>query len=170
LGLGLPEGIAVTYSGEILLSDMEEDHLVKLDGFFEYERSFGGFGETQAGLRDPKGLFVSQNGTVYVADSQNDRIVLFDSFGNTLKIMGEGILENPSGVAVSRKGFVYAANTGKNSVVVFDPEGELVTEYRSQVPGMSEMSQPTDLRLEKENHLLVVDSGNNRILVFELIR
>lgn len=170
LSLGLPEGIGLTSAGEIFVSDIQEDRLVKLNGFFEYERSFGGFGEAEAGLRDPKGLFVTRRGEVYVADSQNDRIVVFDSFGNTLRTMGEGLLQEPSGIAVGPDKSVFVANTGGSSVVVFNARGELVTEYRSQMPGMAKLSRPTDLKQGKENQLLVVDSGNNRVLVFELVK
>ncbi len=169
-GFGLPEGIAITSSGEILVSDMEGDFLIKLNSFFEYERAFGGFESIEGGLRDPVGVFVSQNGNVYAADSQNDRVVVFDPFGNFIKSFGEKILENPRGVAVGQDQLVYVANTGKNSLVIFDPDGNLVLEYGNSVSGMVNLSRPTDLKLGKENKLFVVDSGNNRILVFELFK
>ncbi len=170
LGLGLPQGIGITFSGEILVSDMESDQVFKLNSFFEYERSFGGFGESETGLRDPKGIFVDRDGDVYVADSQNSRIVVFDSFGNTLRSFGEQVLEDPNGVAVGKDGLVYVANSGKNSVVVFDPDGNALAEYGKSIPGMANLSRPTDLKVVGESQLLVVDSGNNRILIFELLR
>ncbi len=169
-GFGLPEGIAITSSGEILVSDIEGDFLIKLNSFFEYERTIGGFGSVEGGLRDPKGIFVSQDGDVYVADSQNDRVVVFDAFGNFLKSFGEKILRNPNGVTVGQDQLIYVANTDRNSVVVFDPDGKLILEYGNSGQGMLNLFRPTDLKLEGESRLLVVDSGNNRILVFELLR
>ena len=169
-GFGLPEGIAVTPSGEILVSDIEGDFLIKLNSFFEYERSFGGYESIGGGLRDPKGVFVSQDGDVYVADSQNDRVVVFDAFGSFLKSFGETILQNPKGVSVGQDQLIYVANTGKNSVVIFDPDGNLISEYGNSGSGIVNLSRPTDLKLGKENELFVVDSGNNRVLIFELLR
>lgn len=169
-GFGLPEGIAITPSGEILVSDIEGDFLIKLNNLFEYERAFGGFESVGGSLRDPKGVFVSQDGDVYVADSQNDRVVVFDPFGNILKSFGEKILRNPNGVTVGQDQLIYVANTGKNSLVVFDPDGDLTLEYGNSGLGMVNLSRPTDLKLGKENKLFVVDSGNNRILVFELLK
>jgi DNA-binding beta-propeller fold protein YncE len=165
---GLPEGIAITSAGEILISDIEGDRLIKLDGFLEYERTFGDLGEI---LRDPFGVFASTDGNVYVADSQNDRVVVFDSFGSLTRSLGEKILESPEGVTVGRDRVVYVANTGKNSLAVFDPDGNLILE-ESGNPGtaVANLFRPTDLKLGKENRLFVVDSGNNRILVFELLR
>jgi DNA-binding beta-propeller fold protein YncE len=170
LGWGLPEGIAVTNSGEIYVSDTQEDCVVKLDGFLQYEGSFGGFGQGGASLRDPEGICVDENGDVYVADSQNDRVVVFDSFGNALRNMGEGVLQQPGGVAVDGDGQVYVANMGGNGLAVFDAQGQLVTEYQASAPGMANLLRPTDLKLDRGGRLWVADSGNNRILVFELIR
>ncbi len=169
-GFGLPEGIAITFSGEILVSDIEGDFLIKLNSFFEYERNFGGFENIGGGLRDPVGVSVSQNGEVYVADSQNDRVAVFDAFGNFIKSFGEKILENPKGVIIGQDQLIYVANTGKNSLVIFDPNGNLISEYGNSGWGMVNLSKPTDLKLGKENRLFVVDSLNNRILVFELLR
>ena len=169
-GFGLPEGIAITSSGEILVSDMEGDFLIQLNSFFEYERTFGGFESVEGGLRDPKGVFVSLDGDIYVADSQNDRVVVFDVFGNFLKSFGEKILRNPNGVTVGQDQLIYVANTGKNGVAIFGPDGNLIFEYGNSGPGTANLSRPTDLKLGRENRLFVVDSWNNRILVFELLR
>jgi len=169
-GFGLLEGIAITSSGEILVSDIEGDFLIKSNSFFEYERTLGGLGSVEGGLRDPKGVSVSQGGNVYVADSQNDRVAIFDAFGNFLKSLGEKILKNPNGITVGQDQLIYVANTGKNSLVIFDPDGKVILEYGSSEQKMANLSRPTDLKLGKENKLFVVDSGNNRILVFELLR
>lgn len=168
LEFGLLEGIALTSFGEIIVSDIETDVLIKLDGFFEYERSFGGSGEI---LRDPFGISVSPDGEVYVADSQNDRVVVFDSFGNVVRSFGEKRLKNPEGVTVGRDKLVYVANTGKNSLTVFDRNGDLILEEQGNSGTAAvNLSRPTDLKFGKENKLFVVDSGNSRILVFELLR
>lgn len=166
-GFGLLEGIAITSSGEIIVSDIEGDLLIELNNFFEYERTFGGFGE--AGLRDPLGVCVSQNGNVYVADSRNDRVVVFDAFGNFLKSIGEKILNNPAGVTVGQDQLIYVANTGKNNIAVFDIEGNLILEYGNLGAGMGNFTRPTDLKLGKDR-IFVVDSGNNRIQILEVLR
>jgi DNA-binding beta-propeller fold protein YncE len=169
-GLGLPEGIALTPSGEIVISDAEGDLLIELSGFSEYKTSYGGFGEMEGGLRDPLGIFVDRNGDIYVADSRNDRVAVFDQFGNFLRSLGEKVLSNPGGVAVGQDKSVYVANTGGNSLVVFGPEGDLVAEYGKLEQGMMSLSGPADLDFDKGGKLFLVDSGNDRILVFEVVR
>jgi DNA-binding beta-propeller fold protein YncE len=169
-GFGLLEGIAVTSIGELLLSDIENDCVIKLDNSYAYERTLGGVGYGEGSLRDPLGISVDRKGNVYVADSQNDRVAIYDLFGNFLKSLGETTLKKPSGVAVGEDGTIYVANTEKNGIAIFDPEGNLVLEYGTWGSGMGNFSKPTDLKLERDDKLFVVDSGNNRICVFEILR
>lgn len=177
-GFGLLEGIAVTSGGELLLSDIEDDCVIKLDNFYAYSRIFGGFGYGGGSLLDPLGISVDRKGNVYVADSQNDRVAIYDLFGSFLKSLGETTLRKPGGVTVGEDGLIYVANTEKNNVAIFDPEGNLVLEYGTWGSGMGNFSKPTDLKLGRDNKLVVsganllfvVDSGNNRICVFEILR
>jgi tripartite motif-containing protein 71 len=169
-GFGLLEGIAVTSGGELLLCDIEDDRVIKLDLLYAYDRTFGGFGYGQGSLRDPSGVCVGQREKVYVADSQNDRVVIYDLFGNYIKSLGEGVLRRPAGVAAGEDDLVYVANTEKNSVAIFDSAGNLVLEYGTRGSGMGNFSKPTDLELGRDGRLFVVDSGNSRICVFEILR
>jgi tripartite motif-containing protein 71 len=169
-GLSLPEGIAITPSGEMILSDMQEDCLILLDNVFNYERSFGGFGEGGGNLRDPLGIFTDREGSIFVADSHNNRIAVFDQFGNYLKSFGEKSLNIPSGVTVDQNQLIYVANTGNNSITVFDHQGNLILDYGEPGVGLSKLSRPTDLQFGSDGKLYLVDSGNNRVVVFEVIR
>ncbi len=169
-GFGLLEGITVALGGELLLCDIEDDQVIKLDNLYAFERVFGGFGYGEGGLRDPLGIFVDRREKVYVADSQNDRVVIYDLFGNFSKSLGKGILRNPNGVAAGEDGLIYVANTGKNSIAIFDSEGNLALEYGTWGAGMGNFSKPTDLKLGRDDKLFVVDSGNSRICVFEILR
>ena len=169
-GLGLPEGIALTPSGEIVISDIEADLLIQLSGFSEYKTTYGGFGEMEGGLRDPLGVFVDRNGDIYVADSRNDRVAGFDQFGNFLRSLGEKVLNDPAGVAVGRDGAIYVANTGGNSLIVLGREGNLVAEYGNSEQGVMGLFEPTDLEFGPQGKLFLVDSGNHRVVVFEVTR
>lgn len=169
-GFGLLEGIAVTSGGELLLSDIEDDFVIKLDNSFAYEKTFGGFGYGRGSLLDPLGISLDKRENVYVADSQNDRVAVFDLFGNFLRSLGEKTLRKPGGVMVGEDGFIYVANTEKNGIAVFDQRGDLLLEYGTWGSGMGNFSQPTDLELGKDDKLFVVDSGNNRICIFEILR
>lgn len=169
-GFGLLEGIAVTSGGELLLSDIEDDHVIKLDNFYAYGRTFGGFGYGRGSLHDPLGISVDRKENVYVADSQNDRVAIYDLFGNFLKSVGDETLRKPSGVTVGEDDLIYVANTEKHSIAIFDLEGNLVLEYGTWGSGVGNFSKPTDIRLGKNDKLFVADSGNNRICVFEILR
>lgn len=168
-GFGLLEGIALSPSGEIFVSDIEGDCVIELNSFYEHERTFGEWGR-EGGLLNPLGVSISPRGEVYVADSQNDRVAVFDVFGNFQNSFWEDTLNNPAGVTVGPDNYVYVANTGNNSLAIFDPEGNLILEYGNEEMEMMKLSRPTDLKLGKDGKLYVVDSGNNRIQVFEVLR
>ena len=91
-GFGLLYGIVITPSGEIVLSDIEQDHLVRLDNFEEYKSHFGSFDYGEGSLLDPMGLDTDERGNIYVADSERSRIAVYDAFGNYLKSVGEQFL------------------------------------------------------------------------------
>ncbi len=169
-GIGIPEGIAVNPSGEIILSDLEGDRVIQLDNVFKYERSFGWAGGDLGGLNDPLGVFVDRDGNILVADSHNHRIAIFDQFGNYLESFGEKFLNIPSAVTVGPDQLIYVANTGKNSITILDPQGSLILEYGSLGTGMMNLSRPTDVKFGPNGNLYVVDSGNNRVMVFEIMR
>ena len=169
-GFGLLEGITVALGGELLLCDIEDDHVIKLDNLYAFDRTFGRSGYGEGGLRDPLGIFVDRREKVYVADSQNDRVAIYDLFGNFLKSLGKRVLREPSGVTVGEDNLIYVANTEKNSIAIFDSEGNLILEYGTWGSGMGNFSKPTDLKLGRDDKLFVVDSGNSRICVFEILR
>jgi tripartite motif-containing protein 71 len=169
-GLGLPEGIAMTPSGEMILSDMQQDCLIILDNVFHYERSFGGFGSGGGNLRDPLGICIDREGNIFVADSHNNRVAMFDRFGNYLKEFGERTLNVPSGVAVDQNQLTFVANTGNNSISIFDRQGNLILDYGDLGTGFANFSRPTDLKFGPNGKLYVVDSGNDRVVILEVIR
>jgi tripartite motif-containing protein 71 len=169
-GLGLPEGIAITPSGEMILSDMQEDCLILLDNGFNYERSVGGFGGGGGNLRDPLGICLDRDGNIFVADSHDNRVAVFDRFGNFLKGFGEKYLNLPSGVAVDQNQLTFVANTGNNSITVFDRQGDWLLDYGGLGGGYSKLSRPTDVKFGTNGKLYVVDSGNNRVMVLDVIR
>jgi len=168
-GFGLLQGIVITPTGEVILSDTEQDYLIRLDNFEEYKSTFGGFNYGEGSVLDPSGLDTDNKGNIYVADAGRNRIAVYDPFGNYLKSIGESNLRGPRGVDVDANGYIYVANSGMNNLSVFGSNGDLVLRYGSWGKEMGKFSQPTDIEVRGEL-VYVVDSDNNCIQILQLFR
>ena len=108
---------------------------------------------------------------------------------------GDGKLTRPSGVAIDEDGFIYVVDWGQEIVKVYNPAGEYVdsivgdchgyskwaeTRMASDPEGMAaqraEVSdftieriffQPTNIEIDSEGRILIVDCGRHRIQVYE---
>ncbi|MDH4223587.1 MAG: NHL repeat-containing protein [candidate division Zixibacteria bacterium] len=166
----LLNGIVLSRSGELYLSDSENDCIWKTDPQFISASKFGGFESGAGAVNDPQGMAIDKRGNLYVADSGNDRIAIYDLYGNYLGELGRGILDRPFGVEAGRDGLVYVANTFGDNIVALDKNGSIVFEYGKRGRGEGEFDKPKDLKLFEDEKLYIVDSGNNRIQLLMLVK
>jgi uncharacterized protein (TIGR03663 family) len=126
-------------------------------------------------LLAPRNLAVGPEDRLYVADSGNHRIQLFDSDGNFLHTWGSfgtepGQFHEPWGIAVDEN-YVYVADTWNHRVQKFTLEGEFVTLIGRSVPEVGDAAGlfygPRDVLVLGDGRLLVTDTGNHRIQVFD---
>jgi hypothetical protein len=80
---GYPSGAAISNKGELFFIDSENNRIIKLNTFFEYNRSFGGFEAGLGRLKRPQKIRIDGDNILYVLD--DGRISVFDGFGNYLK-------------------------------------------------------------------------------------
>jgi len=163
-------GIEVASTGELFVTDVENEQVLKLTSFGEVERSLGGFISGPERLRAPAGLTVVPGSAICVADVGNDRIALYDSFGGFLGSLGKGLLKGPHGLAVDGHGYLFVADTGHDRVCVFSPQGELLLSLGGTGGGIASFRSPLDLAVSGIDRVCVLDSGNGRVQVFEILR
>lgn len=130
----------------------------------------------QGELNRPRNVTVSPDGLIFVADSGNHRIAVFDQAGQLVNSFGgqgtgPGQFNEPWGIVADDR-FVYIADTWNNRIQVFDHTGELVNIFgESGSPGApfeggGLFYGPRSIVLTTDNQLLVTDTGNHRIQVF----
>jgi len=170
LALGFLLDVELASTGELFVSDTENQQVLKLTSFGALERAIGGFGLAAEQLNDPAGLTVAPGNAVYVADPGNDRVVRYDTYGGFSGELGQGSLENPGGLEVDTGGYLFVADTGHDRVCIFSAPGELLFSLGASGEGRGSFRAPTDLALSGDDRLYVLDSGNDRVQIFQIER
>jgi len=126
----------------------------------------------------PASMALDAEGNVYVADSGNHRIQKFDSALNFLGAFGsagggEGQFNEPWGVAVDAGGYIYVADTWNHRIQKFDSSFQFVKawggpflEVGQRAPEPLEFFGPRSIAVDGDGNLLVVDTGNKRVVKF----
>ncbi len=151
---------------------------------------FGTAGNASGQFDTPRGLTIAPDGSMYVADSHNNRIEHFDPTGNILQTFGQtspgcpyaslppaavplGTFCEPWGVAVSPDGqWIYVADTWNHRVQKLTSDGKPVKSwgtpnYNPVSSGPYDLWGPRGIAVDALGHVLVVDTGNKRIAVYD---
>ncbi|MEV5834115.1 serine/threonine-protein kinase PknD [Nocardia sp. NPDC052112] len=111
-GVSLPTGVAVDPAGNVYITDMGDDRVLKL--------AAGASTPTPlpfTGLKNPQDVAVDPAGNVYVSDTSNDRVLKLAAGASTPTPLPFTGLKDPHGVAVDSAGDVYVADRGNDRVV-----------------------------------------------------
>jgi len=152
--LNFPQGVALDSSGNIYISDRNNNAIRKVDistgnistiaGTLGTSGATGDGGlATSATLDSPTGIVIDKIGDIYFSDSQNHAIRKVDiSTGNISTIAGtlgtsgatgdggvatSATLNNPDGVAVDNKGNIYIADSYNYAIRKVDENGNIST-------------------------------------------
>jgi sugar lactone lactonase YvrE len=146
-------------------------------------------------IREPTGLAYNNN-TLYVADSWLNRVLVFDvttitNGENAVKVLGQADfdgasaattrtgMDGPASLSIGSGNKLYVADRNNNRVLTFDITEIINGEEASSVLGQADfvskvqtttqsgMWSPTNIFWDS-NNLYVSDSGNNRVLVFDV--
>lgn len=127
--LSSPTGIAVDGSGNLYISDSDNNRVRKVDhqtGIIttiagSATAGFGGDGgpAASASLNGPAGLAIDSSGNLYIADSHNNAIRKVDATGKITTVAGGGspsAFNTPLGIALDGAGNLYVADSQDNLI------------------------------------------------------
>ena len=159
-----PYGVAI-HKGKIFTCDsagtIEVIDLVNRTFDFWVPQGAGAF-------QKPIGIAVDSAGNRYVADVERGQVVFFDPQGNYQGAIGDKESMKPTGVAVGG-GRLYVTNLKKQRVEAYDlASREMVFSVPQEGAGAdARLFQPTNIALDKDNHLYVSDTAGFHIKVFD---
>jgi DNA-binding beta-propeller fold protein YncE len=141
-------------------------------------------------LNAPRDISVAPDSSIYVADSRNSRILHFDANGNLVQTIGQpslgcpyatippkdvqvGTFCEPWAVAISPDGqWIYVADTWNHRIQKLSADGKPVMTWG--MPNYDPVSSdpfglwgPRDIIIDSQGHVLVTDTGNKRVLIYD---
>jgi len=170
LELGRPAGIAVTGFGEIWVADSDNNRIVVLDVLGQVSHFVGDFGYAGGALRRPAKLLLGNQDQIYVCDTENRRIVIYDDRGSLVREIEHPALENPVAVAIDSHGRLWALDKSSGRIHCFSRDGQYLTSLGPIVSGTDRaLAHPSDLAFTSDGRLVISDTGNDRLLVCQIL-
>ncbi len=179
-----PWGIAIAPSGEILVSDVENNRIQEFTAEAKFVRQFGSKGTGNGQFSEPLGLAAQSSGNIWVADSANNRVQEFSSEGKYVTQVGS--LSKPQGVAVDSSSDVWVVDGLNDRVEELSSTGAFLKTFgwgvtngkaEAQVctssckagiagSGNGKFKEPTGITVDSKGELWVVDGANSRVEEF----
>ncbi len=174
LQFGYPTAVGFSPNGEIFLADHEFNRVLRIDSFGKPKASFGDFNWGEGRLSRPAKILLTSRREIFVSDSTAEAMVEFDYYGNFVRRFGEGILRDPAGVAeVKRKtknaneALLMVADRSNHRIVYLNPAGEVFAAFGKMGRAPEQFQFPADVAVAG-TRLFVLDTGNNRVQIFEM--
>lgn len=161
--LGKIAGLAYSRFGNMYLVDPDNLKVVVLDKDYARQQELfpaGGFAHCAL-------IRLAAAGDVYVYDRDRNTIYIFDSFGNPDgKIALSGVGELGDFEPQSEQ--LIATDKERNELVVLGRDGSVIAATGSSGGGGLNFANPTGLAVRADGKIFVCDTGNNRIVIYEI--
>jgi DNA-binding beta-propeller fold protein YncE len=167
-----PTGVAVA-GDRIWVVDPPRHAVVALSASGAVVARVGALGEGPGQLHFPTAIAAAPDGTLLVVDALNFRVVRLDGEGRFLGAFGKagdegGDFARPKGVAADASGRIFVSDAQRDLVLVFAADGAFQCALGASGSTPGALLLPAGLAVAG-GRLLVADSHNRRVQVFELL-
>ncbi|XP_053598899.1 E3 ubiquitin-protein ligase TRIM71 [Microplitis demolitor] len=168
-----PWDVATNTDCEIVVSDTR-NHRIQLfspDGVFL--RKFSCENENPSKILDsPRGVAFNPQGDIVITDFNLHHIVVVKSNMIDYKIINSDYTKPPKKfyrlqrIVIDDEGNMIVSDSRNNRIQVLDSEGNLKYKFGTLGVGPYQMNRPAGIALTPEGRIVIVDFGNNRIMVY----
>ena len=168
-GINGPYGVAVSKSGEVVVSEYHSHCISVYSREGKKIRSFGSKGTSTGQFLHPRGVAITSDNHILIADEHNHRIQMFTMEGIFVKSEGQkgnGQLQfnTPSGIAVDPSGRVFVADTSNHRIQVLNPDLSYSLIFGSRGGKLGKFLHPRHVAIDSSG--IVYVTGNNRVQLF----
>ncbi len=173
-----PRSVAVGKDGLVYVSDTGNKRVQVFDGDGKFIAQFGGGGLLDGNLDEPVGIALTGDGEIVVADTWNGRIQVFSADGQPLRKwdiagwldytqadFGRSKVGKPY-LTVGPDSRIYVSDQVGNRILVFDASGNYLASFGRFGADDAGFTAPSDLAIDADGNILVVDTGNGRVMIF----
>ncbi len=166
-----PEGVVIDSSGNIYVTDPQNNRVSKFTPEGQYILGWGSKGILNGQFNQSTGIAVDAKGNVYVTDAYNNRVQKFSSTGQFITAWGSfgtgnGQFNYPYAVAVDSSGNVYVTDHYNHRVQKFSPSGQFITAWGSYGNSDGQFNIPLGIAVDASDNVYVVDYHTYRIQKF----
>ncbi|MEM5774496.1 MAG: NHL repeat-containing protein, partial [Anaerolineaceae bacterium] len=173
-----PRGIAVSSDGKLFVADTGNKRIVVFSTEGDFLTQFGSTGMDIGEFDEPVDVALDEQGNVYVTDTWNQRVQVFTPTANgdyypvlSWEINGwfSQSIENKPFIAVdSANRYVYVTDPEGYRVLQFDTAGRFIRGWGDFSTDISGFGLPIGINVDAAGRVWVSDTGNNRVMRFDL--
>lgn len=166
--LSKPLDIAVNAQGKIYITDSNNDRIQVFSPTGSPLFNFGTTGKGKGNFTFPNCIAIDDENNIYVGEFKINRIQVFNSSGKYIRTINspKEILLEPLAITFGNDKRLYVASRN-GVIIVMDKAGQLLAKFGTNGTRDGQLSYPNGIAVDRHGNILVSDSGNDRIQVFD---
>lgn len=172
LQFNCPVGVAVSpLNGYVYVADCRNHRIQVFTPDLTFSHSFGSQGSAIGYFFFPFDVAIDGEGFLYVTENGNCRIQKFTADEKFVtQFCSETVKSVPAGITVDANGFLYVTDIRRHSISILSSEGQFIRSYGRRGDNESQFMHPRGLTVDDNGFLYICDYGNNRLVVYEMVR
>ena len=168
-GVSYPWGVAVSESGEVVVSEEFCISVFSREG--KKIKKFGSKGSSKRQFNNPCGVAITTDNRILIADRLNHRIQIFTIEGEFVRSVGEKGTRPLqffclTGIAIHPSGLVFIADEYNHRIQVLHPDLSFSHMFGSEGSGPGQFHNPDTLACDSSGIVYVSDCNNHRVQLF----
>ena len=170
-GINRPWGVAVSKSGEVVVSEYFSHCISVYSREGKKITSFGSKGSSTGQFRCPNDVAITSDNHILVADENNSQIQMFTMEGRFVKSIGQKghkplQFNHPAAIAVDPSGRVFVTDSSNNRIQVLNSDLSYSHMFGSKGSAPGKFRYPCDVAINSSGVVYVADCNNSRVQLF----